>query len=823
MLRPSVITTLVMMFNFIRLSFRKIWNEKSFSFLTVTGLSLATVSCTIILLYVRYERSFDDFRSADVYRIAYHGFEHNVETGSSAQVVPALAPAIKQDIPEVKEAVRFAHTGPFMSDPVMEYKDKKFRESKIYFADNGMLNMFSYEMILGSAEKALEKPSQVVLSKSIAEKYFGKEDPLGKTLTFQRGERGAKEIIVTGVFEDVPANAHFHTDFLVSFATLELNLDDDWDWGNFYTYVQVHPGVDRKTIESKIPELLNKHIGKYISERAKDGHRMEFLLQPIRTIHLESKLWGEIEVNGDSRTVNFLNIIAMLILVIAWINYINFSIARSTENSKGISIRKINGSSRAQLIAQLITDAATINLLAMAISIGIIQLALPTLKFIIGLPDAIAFTWENAVIVLTIFATGTLCSGLYPAIFISKLNPISLLKGKISKAAINLTLNKALIVFQFTASIILIIGTITVFSQLIFMREKELGLNLQQTLIVKGPAVKDSTYQATLSFFANETKKIHSVSSFAVSSSIPGEELHWGRSFFRKDIPGNSVDCAIIAIDENFFDLFEARFSAGNNYPDGTTAWEHAVIVNETAAKAFGYAEASQAVGQTIMWNENEQQLPKRVIGVVKDFNQQSFHKTVEPIVFTLKKYVNAPWAGEFYAFKINGDDLRNSIADIHRLWTGLYPQNPFDYFFLDEYFNAQYKNDEQFGKVFTAFSGLAIFIASLGLFGLTAYMIAMRTKEIGVRKVLGSSTFALVRLLSADYLALVLISFFVACPIAMVIMEEWLSQFAYRMPLSLWIFIAAGVLCFFVAMITVGLKSWQAAKMDPARSLKYE
>jgi putative ABC transport system permease protein len=812
-----------MMFNFIRLSLRRIWNERSFSLLTITGLSLAAVSCTIILLYVGYERSFDDFRSADVYRIAYHGFENNVETGSSAQTVPALAPAMKQDIPEVKDAVRFAHTGPFMSDPVMEYKDKKFRESRIYFADNGMLSMFSYKMILGSAGKALDKPNQVVLSKSVAVKYFGNEDPLGKTVTFHQGERGAKEIMVTGVFEDVPANAHFHTDFLVSFTTLNFNLDNDWDWGNFYTYIQVQPGVERKTVESKIPELLNKRIGKFISESAKDGYRIEFLLQPIHAIHLESKLWGEIEANGDSRTTNFLNIVAIFILLIAWINYINFSIARSAENSKEISIRKINGSSRSQLIAQLLTDAAMINLLAVGISIAVIQLTLPVLKFIIGLPDAITLTWESGVIVITIFAAGTLCSGLYPAIYISRLNPVSLLKGKISRSAINSTLNKTLIVFQFTASVILIIGTITVFSQLTFMRDKELGLDLQQTLIVKGPAVKDSAYPATLSFFANEVKRIPGVSSFAVSSSIPGEELHWGRSFFRKDAPGSSIGCAIIAIDENFFDLFGARFSAGNNYPEGSPAWQNAIIINETAARAFGYAEASLAVEQTIMWNENDQQLPKRVIGVVKDFNQQSLRKNVEPIVFTLKKYVNAPWAGEFYAFKMNGGALKNSIADINALWNSIYPQNPFDYFFVDEYFNEQYKNDEQFGKVFTVFSGLAIFIASLGLFGLTAYMTAMRTKEIGVRKVLGSSTFALVRLLSANYLILVLISFVIACPIAFVIMDEWLSQFAYQIPLSLWIFISAGLLCLFIAVVTVGIKSWQSAKMDPARSLKYE
>ena len=426
-------------------------------------------------------------------------------------------------------------------------------------------------------------------------------------------------------------------------------------------------------------------------------------------------------------------------------------------------------------------------------------------------------------IVLTIFMVGTLCSGLYPAIFISRLNPVSLLKGKISRSAINLTLNKALIVFQFTASVILIIGTITVFSQLTFMRDKELGLNLKQTLIVKGPAVKDSTYQATLSFFVNETKKIGGVSSFAVSSSIPGQELHWGRSFSRKDTPGNSVNCAIVAIDENFFDLFGARFSGGNNFPDGTTAWEHAIILNETSARVFGYSEPSQAVDQTILWNENEQQLPKRVIGVIKDFNQQSLRQNVEPIVFTLKKYVNAPWAGEYYAFKIDGDDLKNSIADIHALWSSTYPTNPFDYFFVDDYFNAQYKNDEQFGKVFTLFAGLAIFIAALGLFGLTAYMTSMRTKEIGVRKVLGSSTFELVKLLSTNYLFLVLISFIIACPFAVLIMKEWLSQFAYRIPLSLWIFVSAGLLCFSIATLTVGIKSWQSAKMDPSKSLKCE
>jgi putative ABC transport system permease protein len=812
-----------MILTFVKLSLRKIWNERSFSFLSITGLSLATVSCTIILLYVAYERSFDNFRSPSIYRVVYHGFQNNIETGKSAQVVPALAPALKHDIPEVKEAVRLVHTVPFMADPVMQYQEKKFRESKIYYADQGFLSMFSYNLISGSVEKALDKPNQVALSKSSAEKYFGKEDPIGKMLTFHRGERGPRELLVTGVFEDLTANSHFHTDFVISFSSFKIDLDNDWDWGNFYTYIQLAPGVDGKTVQSKIPDLLNKHLGKYITESAASGYTFEFWLQPIQSIHLESKLSGELEVNGDAQTVNFLSIIAIFILVIAWINYINFAIARSSGNAREISIRKINGSSRYQLVMQLLTDAALVNTLAIGISIAVIQASLPLLKVLIALPESISFGWKNTLTVLAIFVAGTLCSGLYPAIFISRLNPVALLKSKISRSAISLNLNKALIVFQFTASIVLIIGTITVFRQLTFMRNTSLGLTLDQTLIVKGPSVKDSTYQATLSFFNNETKKLSSISSFAVSSSIPGEELQWGRGFSRKDRPDNSIGCSIVAIDENFFNLYDATFIAGNNYPDGTTAWQDAIVINETAAKELGYTDPSEAIDQTIMWSENDQPLPKRVLGVVKDFNQQSLRKKVEPIVFTLKKYVVAPWAGEFYSFRVNGNDLHTSIAQIESLWKKVYPQNPFDYFFLDEYFKAQYKNDDQFGKVFSVFSALAIFIASLGLFGLTAYMTAIRTKEIGVRKVLGSSTFELVRLLSTNYLVLVLIAFAISCPIGFVLADQWLAQFAYRIPLSIWIFMSAGVLCLLTAMLTVGIKSWLSANMDPVKALKYE
>ena len=812
-----------MITTFIRLSLRKMLTDRSFTFLSITGLSLATVASATIWLFVGYERSFDDFRSRDVYRVAYHGYEHEVETGRSAQVVPALAPAIENEIPEVKNAVRLAHTGPFMADPVMQYGEKKFRESKIYFAEEGFLAMFSYKIIGGTSEKALISPNQVALSRSSAEKYFGKEDAIGKILTFHRGVAGQRDLKVTAIFEDVPDNSHIQTDFVISFPTIGFDLDGDWDWGNFYTYLELQPGVSAEVVESKIPDLLKKHLGKYMEEITEAGNRVEFLLQPIQSIHLESNLFGELEVNGNATVVSFLSILALFILAIAWINYINFSIARSAENAKEISIRKISGSSRSQLVVQLLTDSALINFFAGCISVALIQAGLPVLKGLIGLPSAISFQWSDSLILLGIFFIGTLCSGLYPAIYISRFDPISLLKTRITRSTIGTGLNRVLIVFQFTATVVLVIGTITVFLQLNFIRNRDLGLNLEQTLIVKGPAVKDSTYQSTLSSFSNQTKNLRGVSSFAVASSIPGEELQWGRSFSRSDHPETSIGCYIIAIDENFFQLFDAKFVAGKNYPDGSSVWKDAIIINEAAAKQFGYLDAPRAIGKTILWREGDKPLAKEVIGVIADFNQQSLHNKIEPIVFTLKDYVFAPWAGEFYAFKVQAPDLKASIEEIQKLWSNTFQQNPFDYFFLDDYFNAQYRNDEQLGKVFTAFSILAIFIACLGLFGLTAYMTVMRTKEIGVRKVMGSSSFQLVRLLSSQYLKLVLIAFVIACPIAIYLMNEWLSQFTYHISLNIWIFIAAGLICFLIAMVTVGVKSWQSANLDPAKALKCE
>jgi putative ABC transport system permease protein len=813
-----------MLRNFFVIAGRKIWRSKLFASLNVMGLSLGIVSFILIDLYVRYEKCFDEFRSPQVYRVAQYDFQNNVETGKSAQVVPAMAPAFKHDLPEIADAARLAHTGPFMADPVMQAGENIFRESRIYYADSSFLEMFSYEMIAGSAATALALPDQVTLSQSAAKRYFGNDEPMGQTILFHRGERGISTLKVTGVFKDVPANSHLHTDFLVSFKSLEFyeSLTTDWGWGNFYTYVKLAPHTEAAAVEAKFPAFLKKYLT-FLADDPANGYTMKLTLQPVQDIHLDSKLWGEIEPNGDRRTINFLAIIALFIMVIAWVNYINFAIAKSAESIKEISIRKISGSNLWQLIGQLMAESAMVNLLAILISVAILEITLPVLKSMLSLPEVLALGQKEVWIILLLFVIGMLASGLYPAYAISSLKPLTVLKSKGSKL-FNISLNRSLIIFQFTASMILMISTATIYRQLDFMLHQHTGFDLEQTLIVKGPAIKDSTYHAHQDFFHHAIDQLPNVSTMAMASSIPGEEVHWGRGYSRASDAQNSIGADIVAVDENYFPLFHATFAAGANFSDGSIANQHTIVFNETAVRELGYTNPHDIINETIIWHESATvQVPKKVIGVVKDFNQTSFRNKVGPMVFALKKYLSAPWAGEYYAFKVPSAKIDESITDIKQVWEKVFTDNPFDYFFLDDYFFNQYKSDQRFGRVFALFSVLAMIIASLGLFGVSSYLILLRAKEIGVRKVLGSSSAGVVQLLTRDFMWWVFIAFVLACPIAAYLMNQWLQEFAFKIPLSPWIFIAAGASCMTLALITVTWKSWRMANINPAEALKNE
>ena len=708
-----------MLSNYIKVAYRNLQKNPVFSVINVLGLAIGMAACLLILQYVRFELSYDNFRRADIYRIVEYSYMNGEAAGQRAQTVPALSPALQRDVPEVIRAARLIHVGPLMSDPVLQVDDRSFHEDNIYFADSSFLTLFSYRMEQGSADHALTQPGSIVLSTSMARKYFPDQAAVGQLLTFHRGERGPTPVQVTGVFTDVPANSHLHTDFLVSFNSLPFDVDDDWEWGNFYNYVEVRPDYDPAALNEKIRSVVEQYRGEVLAEWRKVGYTRTNDVQAIQNIHLDSQLEAEAEVNGSRRTVKFLALIAFFILLIAWINYLNLTTAKSVERAKEIGIRKVVGSTRKQLMGQFLSESLMINVVAAGLAILLSQLLAPAFSNLTGGHLATTYSTQLILTIVGVLVIGTLLAGLYPAVVLSSYQPLTVLKGQLKSAKRGVVLRKGLVIVQFAASIALIAGTLLVRQQLSFMRQQDTGFAMEKTLVVKGPGMKDSTYQEHLAYFKHQASQLPVVHEVAVSSSVPGRALSWARGFYQPTQPENHQGIHIVAVDEEFFDLYEAEFLAGRNFSRANVSDRGAVIFNETAIRRLGFTSAQAAVQQPIIWEEaDDDKHTKNIIGVIEDFHQESLHQAVEPMVFVLKKYLRAPWAGEYYSLKVNTLDYPSALARIEERWAQAFPNSPFDYFFLDDHFNEQYRADQQFGRIFGLFAGLAILIACLGLFG---------------------------------------------------------------------------------------------------------
>ncbi len=815
-----------MLTNYLTIAYRNLLKNQVFSLINILGLAIGMAACLLILRYVSFELSYDDFRRPDIYRIVEYDYLHGEVDEQRAQTIPALALALHRDVPEVVRAARLIHAGPLMSDPVMQVGDRSFHEDNIYFADSSFLNMFSYRMVQGNADQALTQPGSLVISETAARKYFPGQEALGQVLTFHRGERGPTPVKITGVFVDIPENSHLHTDFLVSFSSLpqNWNLDEEWGWSNFYNYVEVVPSTDPTVVKNKIPAIVEKYQGEALAGWFDAGYTVTFDLQAIQDIHLDSHLEAEAETNGSRRTVAFLTLIACFILIIAWINYLNLTTAKSVERAKEIGIRKVVGSSRKQLMGQFMAESLVINLLAAVLSLTLSQLLMPAFRTLTQGHVTTAFSLEVGAAVTSLFVLGTLLSGFYPAWVLSSYQPLRVLKGSVKNSKRGVLLRKGLVVVQFAASIALIAGTLAVQQQLSFMRQQDVGLAMEQTLVVKGPGIKDSTYQQHLTYFKNEVSQLPVVQEVAVSSSVPGRELSWARGFYQPTQPDNPTGVTIVAVDEEFLDLYEATFSAGRNFSRAVSSDRGAVIFNETAIRQLGFSSAEAAVQQPIIWQEgDDDKHTKTIVGVVKDFNQESLHQAVEPMVFVLKRHLNAPWAGEYYSLKVSTDDYPAALAQIQDQWAEAFPNSPFDYFFLDDYYDRQYRADRQFGRIFSVFAGLAILIACLGLFGLSSYVTLQRTREIGIRKVLGASTQGIVALLSRDFIRLVMIASILILPIIYWVTNDWLENYAYRMEVRWWLLALPVVLVWLLALVTVSFQTVKTALANPVDSLRYE
>jgi putative ABC transport system permease protein len=804
--------------NYFKSAFRNFFKHKSFTFLNLIGLTLGIVASLLILQYVKYERSFDTFhaKAKDIYRIQYNGWQGGKLRFECAAAVPAVGPALKNNFPEVKQFTRLYPVSGVISYESPEHGLISFLEQKMQITDPAVFDVFDFKLMKGNKETVLKGPDKVVISQKAARKYFGDDDPIGKSIAWD----GHRKFEVTGIFQDIPENSHIKFDFMFSYQTLDNQTknasETAWGWYDFNTYVLLAAGTDVKALQAKWDAYLRKERSETWK---KTNSREEFILQPLLDIHLYSNLLQESqpEERGDGDSVYALTVIALFILIIAWVNYINLATARSFDRANEVGVRKVMGAQKGQLIKQFLAESFLVNWMAAILAIVLVRAAWPLFSDLSGrkIPMEYMFQKDFWILVGILFITGAFLSGFYPAIILSSFQPIAVLKGKAMKASQGSFLRKSLVVFQFVASVVLISGSIVVYQQLNFMTHQDLGVNIDQTLVLKGPGVTDSLYDQKIESFKNEVLRISGIKSMTTSSNVPGDEIFWANGIKRLvGGPENSISGYTVGIDGDYVSSFDLKIAAGRNFDLSYPNDKKRVLLNRAMAEALDFKNPALALGEKVIQGRDTLE----IAGVLENYHQMSLKEAVTPLVFRFN-----PSFSSYYSFKIETNNYQDIVNSLDDQWKTYFPGNPMDYFFLDRFFSRQYEHDRQFGRVFAIFTGLAIFIACLGLFGLASFMTVQRTKEIGIRKVLGSSSSKIVMLLSMGFIQLVLIANLIAWPLAWYIMNSWLQAFPYRITINPVLFVWAGLGVVIIAFLSVGFQTFKAARVNPAQTLKYE
>ena len=816
--------------NYLKTSFRNLMKNKIFTFINIAGLSIGMAACLLILQYVSFQLSYDQFNknAGDLYRVYNDRYQNGKLIQHGTITYSAIGKAMQDDFPEVINHARIVPSG----KNIITYKDKKIGEQEVLFADNSFLTMFSYPWIAGDANTALKEPHTAVLSEAAARKIFDLKDNnigniTGRLFIMSRDSTPYK---VTGILKDIPENSHLQFDILASYVTLYSGTnswkESDYDFtdSDFWHYVQLKHGVDYKALQAKFPAFSQRHFqGNKVS-----GSDEKFFLQPLSKAHLYSDFEYEIG-NTDSAVVVWgLLIIAALIIVIAWVNYINLATSRSVERAKEVGIRKVSGATKSQLVKQFLTESLILNIIALVLALVIIFLVQNSFNNLVAHKLSLSYLLQKGlngysitIALVAMIVAGIFVSGFYPAFVLSSFRPILVLKGKFTSSGKGILLRKSLVISQFAITVILLIGSFVVYKQIRFVNEQSLGFNLSQVLAVRPPVLTgwDSTFIDRENTFTEELKSIPGITAAATSWNLFGGET--GRSFnVRRSDQDATVHLTMrhTGISIGYVDLYQIKVVAGRDFepadfnPDFGKL--HNILLNESAVKLLGYASPADAIGKIMMRGDRKWE----IIGVINDYHQKSLRYPIEPTMLMPAYSTNSN-----ISIKVNPQHLPATIAAIKAKYDLFFPGNLFDYSFVDERFNAQYRNDQLFGKVFALFSGFAIFIASLGLLGLSLFATTQRTKEIGVRKVLGASVSNIVFLLSKDFIKLVIIAFIVAAPVAWYIMHQWLQDFAYRITIPWWIFIVAGLLAVLVALATISLQSIKAAVANPVKSLRTE
>ncbi len=797
-----------MLQNYFKIACRHLTKSKVFSFINILGLAVGMSAFLLIIHYARFERGFENFHknAANIFRITldiYKGSEYVI---TDCEMYAPVGPMLTQELPEVLDFVRMYENG----NQEVKVGDQMFYEKRVYMADPSVFKIFSFDIVQGDTATALSEPFQAAITVSKAKKYFGRIDVLGESI-----EIGKRLYHITAVFDEVPVNTHLKFDFLLSHATiskLRNYNENEFSGNNEYLYLLVANNIDLIEFNEKL-----KAISLNLKDKIGDDR---LVAEPLKDIHLYSNKSYEPEPNGNAQSVYFLLIIAIFILLIAWINYINLSTARATERAREVGIRKVIGSLRSQLIFQFVSESIIVTVLAGGLSLVLIYTSLPFFINLSGqpLPADIFKKREFWYLFLGLIIFGSLLAGLYPAFVLSSFKPVSVLKGKFQSAGQGQWLRKGLVIFQFAATVVLIVCVCIVYLQISYLQKFKLGMSIDQTLVLRSPPLKlDSLYLTKSESLKKELLVLPSVKIVTQSDALPGLSLHELSSTGNVFRPGQeNKDKGYIyyinAFDENFIPSFKMEFAAGHNF-NGSAGREDQLIINEEAMRALEFRNAEDAVGAKLFFYNGE----KTVIGVLKNFYQRSPKEEPLRMVFFYSNYA------DYFSLRITTDNVQETLESVKKTWSKVFPDSPFDYFFLDETYNQQYKADQQFGRVITTFSILAVLIACLGLFGLSSFTIIQRTKEIGIRKVLGASVLQIVRLLSKDFVSLVLLAAMIALPVAYMAMDQWLSHYAVRIRMNIWVFVLPLITILLIASLTVSFETIKAAKTNPVDSLKNE
>ncbi|MGK9117373.1 ABC transporter permease [Olivibacter jilunii] len=804
-----------MLKNYIKIAWRNLLRYKFVSFINLVGLSIGITCCLLIALYVLDELSYDRYNSkADqIYRVerTFLNTESKSVSLELGAVAPPVGPLLQNDFKEIQALTSILPIGGM----TFQYQDKVFNEDNVYCADENLFKVFDFTVTKGDPKTALQEPYSIMLSEEMAKKYFGMENPLNKLLKVDQKLTGT----VTGVYKSLPSNAHWHPNIMVSFSTLrdtaiygEEQLRTNWGNNAFYTYVLLPKDYNAGKLEAQFPSFLNRHIP------GADNKAQEWTflsLKKLTDIHLHSHKDSELEENGDIKRVYIFSIIGLFILLIACINYMNLSTARSALRAKEIGIRKVVGAEKTELIYQFLSESVLLCLLASLISVVLTGMALSGLNLLAGKTFTLNHLLQAPILIaITIlpFIIGVL-SGIYPALFLSGFQPIKVLKGIFKTGENTFSLRKALVVFQFSISIILIVGTLIVFRQLQYIQNKSLGFNKEQIVVLNNNQGLDGTFQSfKTSLLANPNVKEVGRSSRIPSGRLldaAGSQINLGNG-----LAPSKADIKYVRSDAGFIPTYGIDIITGRNFRVGNERDTSSFILNEAAVRVLGLTP-EDAIGKPFKYDTRAGQ----IVGVMNDFNFESLHQRILPLVLFSSTDENG--YGRI-SVKVNGN-VQQALAHLQAVWEKYLPETPFTYTFLDDRFADLYKAEQQQQVIFTLFSCIAIAIACLGLFGLSAFTITQRVKEIGIRKVLGASTTTIIRLLSTDFLRLVLIAAVIALPLAWYVMSNWLNDFAYRIEMEWWIFGFALVMALIIAFLTISFQAIKAALANPVNSLRNE